>query len=301
MMLGVHSLSAGCSVRCTGLVAPLSRGVCGSAASLTPSTPSVVQTSHRHTTWPSSRKLIGTKASGNDSKTGSGTSESLPSAPPLTGDGGNGSGPGADDDTSKDESEGWFTQERLDDVLSVVAALAIALAIKAFIGEARFIPSLSMYPTFDVGDRFIADKITYRWQRDPEPGEIILFKPPDVPDMPKRSWFFGEDIFIKRCIAKAGDTVEVKDGLLYVNGKARSEPYIFEKPTYALPKLVVPDGFVFVMGDNRNNSYDSHIWGPLPVQNVRGRAVFTYWPPSKVGGIEAAHYDVGPSLSAPPI
>jgi hypothetical protein len=76
---------------------------------------------------------------------------------------------------------------------------------------------------------------------------------------------------------------QVKGGQLYVNGAPRCEAFIYERPAYTLASQRVPPGHVFVMGDNRNNSFDSHIWGPLPLKNVIGRAVFVYWPLNKVG------------------
>lgn len=89
--------------------------------------------------------------------------------------------------------------------------------------------------------------------------------------------------------------VQVRDGKLYINGTPRNESYIFEAPQYILKPQIVPPGHVFVMGDNRNNSYDSHIWGALPVENIIGRASFVYWPPNKVAGLP----DVSASLKAP--
>lgn len=166
-----------------------------------------------------------------------------------------------------------------DDWLTVAAALAISLGIRTFIGEPRFIPSLSMYPTFDVGDRFVAEKVTYFLRHEePRVGDIVIFRPPFGPQGP-----LTDNVFIKRVVALEGDVLEVHDGVLFVNGKARFEPYLNERPRYDLPKLRVPEGYLFVMGDNRNNSYDSHLWGPLPKQNLLGKAAFKYWPLTKIG------------------
>ena len=113
-------------------------------------------------------------------------------------------------------------------------------------------------------------------------GDVIVFLPPQTYiDMTGNT-----EALIKRIVAVAGDTVEVKNQQLYVNGELQEEQYINEKPDYILEPMRVPKGMLLVLGDNRNHSFDSHIWGFLPDENVIGRAVFKYWPPWRVGGIE---------------
>lgn len=97
---------------------------------------------------------------------------------------------------------------------------------------------------------------------------------------------------------KADGLVQVKKGKLIVNGKPKCEKYINEEPKYVLKQLTVPPGHIFVMGDNRNNSFDSHLWGPLPLKNVIARAVFTYWPVTKFGTL--ADYTDSASVQCQP-
>eukprot|EP01023_Acetabularia_acetabulum_P042701 TRINITY_DN4255_c0_g2_i2.p2 TRINITY_DN4255_c0_g2~~TRINITY_DN4255_c0_g2_i2.p2 ORF type:complete len:292 (-),score=35.02 TRINITY_DN4255_c0_g2_i2:153-1028(-) len=221
------------------------------------------------------------------------------------GDGGdnnsnNSKGPGEEvfneDIITQEKSESWWKVDK-DDLITIGSALIISLAFRTFIAEPRFIPSLSMYPTFDIGDRFIAEKLTYRFQRAPSRGDIVIFHP--TKGVGRGASWFDDEVFIKRIVGIEGDKLEVKKGTLFINGDAQQEPYIFESPEYVMKKLTVPPGCVFVMGDNRNNSYDSHIWGPLPVGNIVARATFNYWPPNKIGPVNDSYQSNQLPPSAP--
>ena len=185
-------------------------------------------------------------------------------------------------------------EELVEDVRVYAQTLAICLLIRFFLVEPRFIPSLSMYPTFDVGDQLAVEKVSKRLRplvrQDPFPihrNEVVVFNPPPAFKALVSSRARDEAL-IKRVVAVAGDTVAVRNGVLYVNDKAQMEDDVInERPFYDMEPKVVPLGNVFVLGDNRNQSLDGHVWGFLPTENVIGRAVFKYWPPNRLGGVVA--------------
>lgn len=163
----------------------------------------------------------------------------------------------------------------------VAIALAIALGIRLLIAEPRYIPSPSMVPTLEVGDRLLVEKVSYRLHS-PHPGDIAVFSPP--PQL-RAYGYPAEAAFIKRVIALPGQTVQVTGGQVYIDHQPLIEPYLAQAPDYEMPRVQVPPGNLFVMGDNRNDSNDSHVWGFLPMNNVIGRAVFRFWPLDNIGWI----------------
>jgi len=157
-------------------------------------------------------------------------------------------------------------------------ALVLALLIRIFVAEPRFIPSASMLPTLQVGDRLVVEKISYHF-REPARGDIIVFDPPQQLQV---QGYAKDQAFIKRVIGAPGQTVEVQKGRVYLDKTPLEEGYIAEPPDYHWGPAQVPEGQVFVMGDNRNNSNDSHVWGFLPKENIIGRAFYRFWPLSRI-------------------
>lgn len=164
-------------------------------------------------------------------------------------------------------------------------AAILAFGIRAFVAEARYIPSSSMEPTLQINDRLIIEKISYRFHS-PERGDVVVFSP--TAKLKEQNF---KDAFIKRVIGLPGETVEVKGGKVYINGQALREKYIEQVPEYQYGPVVVPEGQYLVLGDNRNNSYDSHYWGFVPKDNLIGRAMVRFWPFNRFGSIDGQPVD----------
>lgn len=160
----------------------------------------------------------------------------------------------------------------LDLLEAVTIAVILAVVIRFFLFEPFVIPSASMEPTLVPGDRVMVNKLAYRLG-EPKPGDIIVFRYPLDP----------RTIYIKRLIAVGGQTVELRDGQLFVNGRKVQEAYLPHNPGGGgdFGPVRVPPGTYFVMGDNRNNSQDSRVWGPVPRQNILGKAEVLFWPPQR--------------------
>jgi signal peptidase I len=165
-------------------------------------------------------------------------------------------------------------------IKTIALAAVLAVGIRQFVAEARFIPSDSMVPTLVKDDRLIIDKLSYRFGQ-PQRGDIVVFNPTTALEEQK-----FKDAFIKRVVGLPGERIEVKEGKVLVNGQAIAENYTAELPNYNWKyEGVIPENSYIVFGDNRNNSYDSHYWGLVPKEKLVGRAIVRFWPPARVGGI----------------
>jgi signal peptidase I len=178
----------------------------------------------------------------------------------------------AENETMADDAENKNSEWKeflLDFVETIVLAVVLFLGINAVSARVR-VDGFSMKPTLQDGEYVLVNKLAYRFG-EPQRGDIIVFRPVNP----------GEEL-IKRVIGLPGDTVDIQDGRVLVNGQEISEPYIAAPPKDG-GKWDVPQGYLFVMGDNRNNSSDSRAIGPIPLENVIGKSVLIYWPPPEWG------------------
>jgi len=162
------------------------------------------------------------------------------------------------------------------EILQTVLIAALLFLVVNLVTARIRVEGSSMEPSLHDGEMVVVNRLAYRWSA-PSRGDIVVFR---FPLDPSRR-------FIKRVIGLPGDSLEARDGLMYVNGTALDEPYIAAAPRYDGAWLVQADE-LFVLGDNRNNSSDSQNWGPLPMAEVIGKAVLVYWPLPDVGVIP--HY-----------
>ncbi len=180
---------------------------------------------------------------------------------------------------------------------TVLLTVVIFFVFQHFVAQPYQIEQVSMEPTVEPGQYVLVDKLSPNWS-DYKRGDVIVFEPPAG-----YSEQDGQNIpFIKRVIGVAGDRVAIKDNAVYVNGVQLQEPYVFDgQPTTPLTNQsswVVPAGDLFVMGDHREQSQDSRVFGPIPKSTVIGRAWLRYWPFDKLGIIGSASYGAIPD--APP-
>jgi signal peptidase I len=162
--------------------------------------------------------------------------------------------------------------------LPIILLISFALVfgfVRPVIAAPFYVGSESMVPTLMVWDRILINKLAYDFV-EPQRGDIALFESPEG----------GEEPLIKRVVGLPGDTIEVRAGRLYVNGRRQREPYVndhFRNMQSPYGPTEVPEGHYFMMGDNRGNSADSRVFGPVPEENLIGEALFRFWPPGRVG------------------
>ena len=185
----------------------------------------------------------------------------------------------ADEDKAQSPARSLF-----DVVATVVVAVLAAFLLRTFVIGVYVVPTGSMLDTIQEGDMLIGEKVTLRWEA-PSVGDVVTFDSPLEPGT----------VLIKRVVAREGQVIDLRGGVLYVDGVAQDEPYTEGKPTESLSSLqgsaqiqspyTVPDGCVFCMGDNRTNSLDSRYFGPVSVDAVSSKGLFIYWPLTDVGAL----------------
>ena len=160
-------------------------------------------------------------------------------------------------------------------VETVVPAVLIALLINLFLAQATRVYGQSMEPNLHTDQRLVVEKLSYNFH-EPERGDIVILQVPQA----------GSGLLIKRVIGLAGEKIEIKGGKVHINEQPLEEPYLSQQAQRDMKATVVPPKHVFVMGDNRGFSNDSRSFGPVPLDNIVGRAWFSYWPLDRIGFIE---------------
>lgn len=201
----------------------------------------------------------------------------------------------SDNNSAQQSDNSWFGELARTVVLSIV----LALGIRTFVAEARWIPSGSMEPTLNgtpdqwKADKIIVDKLKYRFSQ-PQRGDIVVFSPTQT--LQNEQY---KDAFIKRIVALPGEKVQLKDGQVYINNQPlkelsylsseqRTEIDVCTSATqqaYLAQTQTIPPDSYLVLGDNRHSSYDSRCWGVVPRENIIGRAVLRFWPLNNIGGL----------------
>lgn len=178
----------------------------------------------------------------------------------------------ADDPAEHDSGREGALRNTIEWIAIIVGAIAVALVVKTFLIQAFYIPSESMFPTLTEDDRVLVNKLSYQLH-DVNRGDLVVFeRPPNEPDSEVKD-------LIKRVVALEGETIEERDGALYIDGEPLDEPYL--EPAVEsrnLTRMVIPQGHVFVMGDNRGSSRDSRFFGPIDEDLIVGRAFVKVWP-----------------------
>lgn len=202
----------------------------------------------------------------------------------------------SDNNSNQQPDHSWIAELGRTVILSIV----LALGIRTFVAEARWIPSGSMEPTLHgtpnqwEADKIIVDKLKYKFG-EPQRGDIVVFSP--TAELKREDY---QDAFIKRIIGLPGEKIELRDGKVFVNGKQLTEANYLgngqktstdvctsgQQPPFLYQPTTIPQGKYLVLGDNRTQSYDGRCWGLVPRENIIGRAVVRFWPLNKVGGID---------------
>ena len=166
-------------------------------------------------------------------------------------------------------------KEVLSWIITIAAAVIVALLIREYVVNIAYVPTGSMIPTIEINDKIIVSRISLFFE-DIKTDDLVVFKPNE--SVMNNRTQDKESLLVKRVIAKGGETIEIKAGVVYINGVPKSEPYVFNKSKDDFAPFLVPDGCYFVMGDNRSNSWDARFWDQHYVKRdeIIGKAVYRF-------------------------